>query len=833
MLNNTNDAAKRQNQAIRDAARQYKARGWKPIPMREGEKRPIGAEAKDWQIKDIPVMPYHRNVGVQFGACSGGLCDVDIDCREAMGLAAYFLPETGAVFGRESNPKSHWLYVTTLHETAEQATTQYTDPTRQNSEDVEQRKSAMLVELRTGRVERKRDGTTETKGALSMFPPSIHPTGEQVRWDEDGEPGRPENSELQECVALLATAALLVRHYPGEGRRQRAALVLGGVLARARWDAEKITKFVGVVAEDAGDEQWSDRAKSAAGAVKLLQRDSNCPGLPRMCAEWGEAITNRVAEWLGLGGWTAAAPETDDRPARERSNRRLPVIECVPGRIAAMVDEAHDALLDANLRIFTRVDKLVRPRERDHEAAHGRTTTRTLFVPLDEHKVSYLLNLKGAKFVRPDGRSRKMVPCDPPAKVAATLLALGEWKFPEVIGIVSAPTLRPDGSILSKYGYDAQTRLWCNSKIKMPAIPDKPTRAQAEQALKLFTDLLAGFPFVNEVDRSVALSAIMTAVLRGAFVFAPMVILVAPEPGTGKSYFVDLLANIVTARDCPVIAASDSVEEMDKRLGSILLEGGSLISLDNLSGDLQAHKTLCQMLTQQFVKVRILGVSETPECEWRGTMLATGNNIRVGADLIRRTLVANLDAKTERPELRKFSFNPVDRVLGDRGAYIAAAIIISRAYAVSGEAVTVAPLNGYEDWCRFVREPLVWLGQQDPVQAQEKAREQDPERAAAYELVTYWSDRIGINKAVAVSDIIKIANALKDSRNNSSRDYRYPKFRTLLVEVAGTRGDAIDPRRLGRWLRGQSGRILGEHRLDLVVRRGMVNKYKLTQVETR
>ena len=124
---------------------------------------------------------------------------------------------------------------------------------------------------------------------------------------------------------------------------------------------------------------------------------------------------------------------------------------------------------------------------------------------------------------------------------------------------------------------------------------------------------------------------------------------------------------------------------MEKRLGAILLEGGTIVSLDNLSFDLESD-LLCQVLTQQSSKTRILGQSSVPECEWRGTIFATGNNIRVVGDLVRRTLTCNLDAKVERPELREFSFDPIARCIADRAAYIAAAITIARAYRAFGDA---------------------------------------------------------------------------------------------------------------------------------------------------
>ena len=170
--------------------------------------------------------------------------------------------------------------------------------------------------------------------------------------------------------------------------------------------------------------------------------------------------------------------------------------------------------------------------------------------------------------------------------------------------------------------------------------------------------LLVNFPFVTEVDVVVALAAILTAVLRGAFDVTPMFLFRAHDVGSGKSFLCDLISTIARGRPCPVITNANSTEEMEKRLGALVLSGVQMISLDNCSvnigGDL-----LCQITERQSFRIRILGKSEAPECEWRGMLLGTGNNITFVGDMARRGLVANLDPKVERAELREFASIPL------------------------------------------------------------------------------------------------------------------------------------------------------------------------------
>ena len=155
-----------------------------------------------------------------------------------------------------------------------------------------------------------------------------------------------------------------------------------------------------------------------------------------------------------------------------------------------------------------------------------------------------------------------------------------------------------------------------------------------------------------------------------------------------------------------------------------------MISIDNCVRDL-GGELLCQLTERSLVKIRVLGRSEMPECECHTTVFATGNNIAIKGQLVRRTLRCRLDAVVERPELREFKKNPLSDALQDRAAYVAAALTIIRAYLAAGAPEVCGPLGSYAAWSRMVRSPLVWLGQPDPFNSTEKTREEDPELATS------------------------------------------------------------------------------------------------------
>lgn len=274
-----------------DIALNYIERGWAPIPVPYQQKRPL---IKGWQQLRLTreTAPRYfngasQNIGVVLGASSGGLTDIDLDCREAMAIAPYVLPRTGAIFGRASNRASHWLYISNLHEGVRGAAIHFRDPMLKGDE-------AMLLELRIG----GRNEVGVIKGAQTVFPGSVHETGEDIVWEETGEPATVDGDELARSARLLAACSLLARYWPGEGARHDAALTLGGFLARAGYKPPYIKCFTEAIARAAGDGEWRDRVRAAEDAAIEYNQNRLTRGYPTLNKTFGDAIAEQIAEWL-------------------------------------------------------------------------------------------------------------------------------------------------------------------------------------------------------------------------------------------------------------------------------------------------------------------------------------------------------------------------------------------------------------------------------------------------------------------------------------------------------------------------------------------------------
>jgi hypothetical protein len=88
--------------------------------------------------------------------------------------------------------------------------------------------------------------------------------------------------------------------------------------------------------------------------------------------------------------------------------------------------------------------------------------------------------------------------------------------FPELVGLVEVPIIRPDGSICDQPGYDAQTRLFYAPPpgYEPCQVPSHPTRQDVIKALELIWNGFGEFPYASDADHANALGLLITPVLR-------------------------------------------------------------------------------------------------------------------------------------------------------------------------------------------------------------------------------------------------------------------------------------------------------------------------------
>lgn len=317
-----------------------------------------------------------------------------------------------------------------------------------------------------------------------------------------------------------------------------------------------------------------------------------------------------------------------------------------------------------------------------------------------------------ATWERFDGRAEDWVRTDPPARHAAVLFDSTSYPhLPVLNGLARQPYLRPDGSLMKAAGYDTSTGMFGVFDAREFSIPDQPTRAQAGAALAMLKDLLVEFSFAHESDLAAALTAMLCATLRPSLNHAPMFHVRAHMVGSGKSYLCELITAFATPqRGTPTTFPADD-EECRKLLLAELLRAPAVIEFDNLTGDLVAHKSLCTVLTSEYMSGRILGVSETATVSTRALFLSSGNNVGPVQDMARRCITIRLDPGCEVPAGRSFTRPDLVRdVLRERGRYVSAVLTVVRAWIVAGRPKSACKsLASYGEWSELCRQPLLWL----------------------------------------------------------------------------------------------------------------------------
>lgn len=399
-----------------------------------------------------------------------------------------------------------------------------------------------------------------------------------------------------------------------------------------------------------------------------------------------------------------------------------------------------------------------------------------------------------------DARSKSLVRIDPPERHVRILFDANTYQhLPIINGLVRQPYLRSDGSIMKLADYDLESGMFGVFDTRRFLIPDSPSRTDAESALAVLNEVLGEFCFANEVDRSAALSAILTATIRTNLSKAPMMHVRAHTVGSGKSYLCELITAFATPQKGTPTSFPADDEECRKLLLAELLRAPAVIEFDNLTSDILPHKSLCTALTSEFMSGRILGLSKTVTVSTRTLFVSSGNNVAPIKDMTRRCISINLNPEIEIPAARTYKRpNLIAEVLQERERYVSAALTIIRAWIVAGKPkAECRALAGFGDWSDLCRQSLLWLGCCDPAVSIFEAITEEPDREQLGRLLTAWRSVFGKTPAM-----IRDAVSKSTYQGNGNKE-----LAEILHDIADDRGE-INRHRLGRWIKRHAGQIV-------------------------
>ncbi|MDQ7822046.1 MAG: phage/plasmid primase, P4 family [Candidatus Eremiobacteraeota bacterium] len=252
--------------------------GIQPVPIPPGMKGPI---LKDWpNFRCTPdeaekYFPDEGNIGALCGEPSRGLLCIDLDCLEAITVAAKVLPETGMKDGRKSRPCAHWFY--RVEEGVYEA---YNDP----------EEGGRFIEVLWN-------------GHQAVIPPSVQGgSGETREWvcdRGDFSPAAAEFEELRKKVSYIAAVCLIARRWK-QGTRQELALLLAGAFAHGGIEEKEAVKFIRLVCQASEDEEREKRIDTIETTYGKLGNGEITTGIPKLKEFLGERVFAKLETWLKL-----------------------------------------------------------------------------------------------------------------------------------------------------------------------------------------------------------------------------------------------------------------------------------------------------------------------------------------------------------------------------------------------------------------------------------------------------------------------------------------------------------------------------------------------------
>lgn len=260
----------------RKAAEFYRDLKFWPVPFKPRSKEPA---IKRWQQADDPsrflgALTLDSNVAILLGEPSGWLTECDLDCSIAAKAAAMFLPETCMISGRVGAPRSHWWWLARLERSLRFVDPACPDGTR-----------AMILELRSA-------------GCATLAPPSVHPSGERVRWESWGKPPSVDVTRLVLRATLLAICTLMARHWPKTGIRQDVALALSGLLLHRGIDEADAKLCLRSIAKFVGDREIEKRVGTVASTAGRLRKQQSVAAAARLGELIPTAVVQTIESWL-------------------------------------------------------------------------------------------------------------------------------------------------------------------------------------------------------------------------------------------------------------------------------------------------------------------------------------------------------------------------------------------------------------------------------------------------------------------------------------------------------------------------------------------------------
>lgn len=717
---------------VRVACTRYAANGWKPVLLYKGRKRPVGNEWQHADARNPSDFTGHANIGVALGEQSRGLADVDIDHPALLEAAAYFLPATGAKFGRYygsgQQKLGHWLY-----RAPGESTYKLSAPVGEDG------KVVNLIEIRS-------------TGGQTVFPPSfIYDSDlfelDLVCWDGGPKSEPPDINtvtdisfeELKSHIKLMA-ASVFVAHQLGEGSFHDGMISWAGMLAKAGYSEEDAIKSTMWIVDHSGQTDLKNRLEAVSDTYKKVVAglEESIIGI----TWFRENLPNeKFVHWLGKLFGVKSGIVDDGRP----------VVRVVASKEVKLFDDTLEAMVKTQK--FYNMSGPIVVINKELDTATGGYTAR--MTPLVDTTAMQSWLTREVQFVQSVLDKTTMQFSDQPIKAPAAVStelsnpATFRGSLPQITGLSNIPLITKQGRVVDyEWAYDSELKTFFSCRFPVH-------RQHADEALKTLMEPFCDFPFAGEVRtlseeeglesgeellgsllgvtleryHAAAIAAILSAVVRPAINICPAFVITSSQYSDGKSVMSNAIAAAVGMEggspNSP-LTRGGSDEEQEKQISSVLAKGKRVVVYDNHDGEFRSA-ALTETLTSAMPEFRVLGKNEVRTVPNRSVFLINGVNIVLASDLQTRSVFIRL-ARRDMDVLRKFKHVDVADWCYHNSSKLVSAAVSLIEWALRQDDGSWQASHRFKDWDLLVRRTLILACGVDvsPPAAYDHDREMDP-----------------------------------------------------------------------------------------------------------
>lgn len=397
------------------------------------------------------------------------------------------------------------------------------------------------------------------------------------------------------------------------------------------------------------------------------------------------------------------------------------------------------------------------------------------------------------------------ISCSPAVGALRSIVTQVHWqRIPRLAGLVTAPVMRPDGTILQAPGYDPKTGLYFDPSLSLEPIPDSPNGQQVDEAKSFVMDhVLGDFPWASPASAANFMALLMTPIMR-PFVggLSPMGAISATERGSGKTLLANLIGSVHGMMSQSWLSQE---EELRKSITSALSRPHPVVLFDNVGeSDKVDSPNLAKLLTSQMWDGRILGTNTMGSFLNDRLWLVTGNSLELGGDIPQRAVMVRLDAKCPRPDLRSgFRIRDLESWLEEpenRAKVLRSLLVLARGWVCAGAQEVDFPMRGFRRWASAMAGLTEFMGLEDFLGNADEMEQHDGDTLTWAAFLDSWYQRFG--------EAERTANDLRKTVDTFGPDTWAGTF------ITKSDGTVPSVRGLGMILSRRRGRFFGKYVLN-------------------